>query len=46
MVCKLVVLSWIEHLEQGGARIAPSVTAHLVDLIKKEDRVVGLDLLE
>ncbi len=41
-----VVLRRVEHLQQGGGRVAPVVGADLVDLVEQDDRVHRAGLLE
>ena len=45
MIGKGVVLFWVEHLKQGGRRIAPEVHPHFVDFVQHEHRIAGAGLL-
>ena len=40
VVAERVVLRRVEHLEQGGRRVAPPVAADLVDLVEHDHRVL------
>ena len=46
MVTKSIVLSWIQHLQQGRSRISLIITAHLVHLIQEENRIAGTGFLK
>ena len=41
MVQKVVVLLWVQHLQQGGGRVALIGRADLVDLVEHDHRVGG-----
>ena len=43
MVAKFVVLLLVEHLEQGGGRVAAEIAPELVDLVQHEDRIARFD---
>ena len=46
MVVEGGVLLRVEHLEQGGRRVAPEVHRHLVDLVEQEQRIAHADPAE
>ena len=46
VVAERVVLRRVEHLEQGGRRVAAVVRADLVDLVEQHDRVHRAGLLD
>ena len=46
VVAEGVVLRRVQHLQQGGRRVAPEVGAHLVDLVEQHHRVHRPGLLD
>ena len=46
MICEVLVLFRVQHLQQSRRRVSLVVSADLVDLVKEEDRILRAALLD